>query len=136
MQFQPKSNRQRCCCEQHGKVHSHRLYRAAGKEKREPWNDRRRNNYHRRRARKEGTTTSGPVRRSEVAARDQWHCHLCAEPVNRHLVWPDPMSASLDHVVPLSRGGTHTPDNVRLAHLVCNTRKNNRLESERLAPTG
>ncbi|WP_158070491.1 HNH endonuclease [Streptomyces luteocolor] len=38
------------------------------------------------------------------------------------------MSPSLDHVIPLSRGGSHRRDNVQLAHLRCNLRKNNRFE--------
>jgi HNH endonuclease len=33
---------------------------------------------------------------------------------------PDPLSKSLDHLIPLSRGGTHEPANVSLAHLRCN----------------
>ena len=37
------------------------------------------------------------------------------------------MSASLDHIVPLSQGGTHTLGNVQLAHLVCNERKHDRI---------
>ena len=36
------------------------------------------------------------------------------------------MSPSLDHVVPLSLSGAHTPENVRLAHVRCNTAKGNR----------
>lgn len=33
------------------------------------------------------------------------------------------MSASLDHVVPLSKGGDHTRSNSVVAHLICNIRK-------------
>ena len=36
---------------------------------------------------------------------------------------------SIDHVYPLSRGGNHTWDNVRLAHHLCNTRKNDKVVS-------
>lgn len=36
------------------------------------------------------------------------------------------MSASLDHVVPLSLGGAHTPENTQASHLICNGRKGNR----------
>jgi hypothetical protein len=36
---------------------------------------------------------------------------------------PDRMSVSLDHVVPLSRGGSHSWENVRCAHLSCNVAK-------------
>ncbi len=34
---------------------------------------------------------------------------------------------SIDHIVPITRGGTHTWDNAQLAHLLCNTRKGNKV---------
>ena len=37
---------------------------------------------------------------------------------------------TIDHIVPLSRGGTHTIDNVVLACKSCNSRKSNRLLTE------
>jgi len=36
---------------------------------------------------------------------------------------PHPLSMSIDHIIPLSRGGTHEPDNVQLAHFICNSIK-------------
>jgi 5-methylcytosine-specific restriction endonuclease McrA len=33
----------------------------------------------------------------------------------------------MDHVIPLARGGEHTMDNVKLACLRCNIRKNDNL---------
>ena len=33
---------------------------------------------------------------------------------------------TIDHVVPLSLGGSHTPANVRAAHFMCNSRRSNR----------
>ena len=62
------------------------------------------------------------IDRSVVFERDGWMCGLCDEPVDRSLKWPDPRSVSLDHVVPISRGGTHTYDNVQCSHLDCNVR--------------
>jgi len=44
-------------------------------------------------------------------------------PVDAELRFPDPLSASLDHVLPLARGGRHTRENVRLTHLRCNVRR-------------
>lgn len=44
------------------------------------------------------------------------------------LVYPNPLSASLDHVVPLAWGGEHTAANVQLAHLKCNVAKGARSE--------
>jgi 5-methylcytosine-specific restriction endonuclease McrA len=33
------------------------------------------------------------------------------------------MGPTLDHIVPVSRGGAHTAANVQLAHSACNRRK-------------
>lgn len=66
------------------------------------------------------------VVRADIFARDNWICQLCGWFVLQEDTWPHPMSASLDHVVPLSRGGTHEPANVQLAHLRCNIRKGNK----------
>lgn len=58
-------------------------------------------------------------------------CHLCGEPIDMSLRFPHSMSATIDHVVPLSKGGTHTYDNIRPAHLSCNSRKGNDLGEDR-----
>lgn len=67
---------------------------------------------------------------SEIFERDGFVCGICDEPVDMGLKFPDSMSASLDHVIPLSRGGGHVRANVRLAHLGCNARKCARLDDE------
>ena len=36
---------------------------------------------------------------------------------------PNPLSASLDHIVSVAVGGLHTRANTQLAHLGCNSRK-------------
>lgn len=46
-----------------------------------------------------------------------------------------PDKATLEHVVPLSRGGLHDWENTRLACWQCNVRKNNKLTTEWTAPT-
>lgn len=56
----------------------------------------------------------------EVYERDDWMCQICGSEVDRAVLYPEPMSASLDHVVPLSKGGDHTRENTVLAHLRCN----------------
>ena len=78
--------------------------------------------HHRRRARK----NASPAERFshlEVFDRNDWRCGLCGESVSRDLRHPHPMSASLDHIVPLSKGGAHTRANSQCAHLTCNVRK-------------
>lgn len=64
-----------------------------------------------------------------VFARDGWVCQLCQRPVDEGLPWPHTESASLDHVVPLSRGGDHVRTNVQLAHLGCNIAKGATLDA-------
>lgn len=59
----------------------------------------------------------------EIYGRDGWLCGICGEAVDPAALHPDPLSASLDHVVPLSKGGDHTRENSVLAHLICNIRK-------------
>lgn len=75
--------------------------------------------------------TSEPIfhfKRVNIYERDNWTCQLCLKGVNPNLVFPDPMCASLDHVIPLSRGGSHKSSNVQLAHLRCNTSRGNKVE--------
>lgn len=112
-------------------MHWRRWARATGREKNPEWDERRRRNYERRRARKKSNGVVDDFTNLEVFERDNWFCGICGLKVDGTLAWPDPMSASLDHIVPLSRGGSHTLDNVQCAHLVCNTRKN-----DTVLPTG
>lgn len=90
------------------------------------------NGGHRRRARDHGVQYE-PVDRLAVFERDRWMCQLCGTKVDRSLVWPDPRSASLDHLVPISVGGAHTYANTACAHLECNLRKGTRAVGEQLA---
>lgn len=64
-----------------------------------------------------------PVNRIQIFERDKWICGLCDEFVDKSVSYPDPRSASLDHIVPLALGGDHTKENCQLAHLDCNIRK-------------
>lgn len=71
---------------------------------------------HVRRARIANAPEIRPVKRLEIAERDGWKCHICGKRVTKK-DW------SLDHLVPLSKGGSHTPENVALAHRRCNSRR-------------
>lgn len=66
----------------------------------------------------------------DVYDRDDWTCGLCRLPVDGGLPWPHPMSASVDHILPLSQGGSHMLANVQCAHLSCNSRKRDRIEGD------
>lgn len=114
----------------HGRCLKHykRWGRETGRIVREKtvWTEERKAAYHLRRARKKGAGSENVVP-LEVFDRDGWVCGVCGESVDRSLVYPDPGSASLDHVVPLSRGGAHTYENTQLAHLFCNVSKGDSL---------
>lgn len=58
-----------------------------------------------------------------VYERDGWVCGICGKPVDPTRQYPDPMSATLDHIVPIARGGIHSLGNLQVAHLECNSRK-------------
>ena len=57
----------------------------------------------------------------DIAERDGWRCGICGGAVSQERVWPDPLAASLDHIVRVSENGTNEPKNLRLAHYRCNS---------------
>ncbi len=60
--------------------------------------------------------------RLAIYESDEWTCWLCEESVDRALIGTrSPWRPSLDHVIPKSRGGSHNPANLRLAHVWCNS---------------
>ena len=59
------------------------------------------------------------------------NCHLCSEPIDlsaprstSHYRWKK--SLHIDHIIPISKGGSDTLENVRPAHGFCNVSKGNR----------
>lgn len=63
----------------------------------------------------------------DIFERDEWICHICNTLVDRNLRGDAWMRATLDHVIPLSKGGTHTFDNVKTSHWRCNMLKGDKL---------
>lgn len=63
------------------------------------------------------------VGRVDLAALWTGCCAICGEVMDPDLRHPDPMSKSVDHIVPLARGGSHSQQNLQYAHFVCNLRK-------------
>jgi len=55
-------------------------------------------------------------------------CGICGKPVDKSLPASDPMSATVDHIVPVSRGGDPSDiANLQLAHRCCNRAKSDKL---------
>ena len=50
-------------------------------------------------------------------------CVVCATAIDVTLAHPHPMSKSLEHVIPLARGGEHSYNNCAPSHLRCNISK-------------
>jgi len=73
----------------------------------------------RQRAKEEGIECDDTITLAGLYKRDHGICQICHKAVR-------PKEASIDHIHPISRGGTHTWDNVQLTHVKCNLRKSNK----------
>lgn len=55
-------------------------------------------------------------------------CGICGKPVNKELKFPDPMCATVDHIIPVNRNGDPVSlDNLQLAHRYCNRMKSDKM---------
>ena len=55
-------------------------------------------------------------------------CGICGRPVDFDKKFPDPWSATIDHIVPVIKGGDPTSlENLQLAHSYCNRQKSTKL---------
>jgi len=69
----------------------------------------------RRQALKRGATVRS-IDLEAIKARDRMRCCICGKKVTDK-------DFSLDHTVPVSLGGAHSQENLRVAHLYCNIRR-------------
>ena len=91
-------------------------------KKRPDWNK-----GHRRRARHYGCEYDPSVTLPKLIKRDGLRCAICGgicDPKDH--TWSryfGPKSPTIDHIIPLAKGGGHTWDNVQVAHAICNSTK-------------
>lgn len=71
-----------------------------------------------------------PIDHLSVFEAHGWVCSVCHGIIDRELRFPNPQAATLEHVIPLSRGGTHDLNNVAPAHAICNFDKGNLVPEE------
>lgn len=87
----------------------------------------------RRRARKATSEVDPTLTHEALRERDGDTCHYCGVLMDFEAgglgVW-NPRKASIEHVIPLSRGGAHTFENTVLACLECNIGKRDRTVEE------
>lgn len=89
---------------------------------------------HRHRAVKYGCEYDPSVTLKKLIKRDGLRCALCGEmcDLNDHS-WSEysgPMYPSIDHIIPMSKGGGHVWNNVQVAHLICNSIKSDKAVGE------
>ena len=74
-----------------------------------------------------GAQDGDRVMLAELLERDHATCSACHLPIDVDLAWPDPYSPSIDHTIPVSRGGQHSMANTTAMHLRCNISKGARM---------
>lgn len=62
------------------------------------------------------------AKRARLKAEGPHVCHICGQPIDPALTWPDPKSWSYDHEEPVALGG-HNLGPGQPAHLDCNRRR-------------
>ena len=59
-------------------------------------------------------------------------CALCGKPIDKSLRFPNPLSPSIDHIIPIAKGGHPAAlENLQLTHLKCNQTKATKLVYEK-----
>ena len=66
---------------------------------------------------------SSRIKRRQIREIGYLRCHICGREIDPDRRFPDPMSWSVDHVVPIAQGGADHDDNCDGAHLRCNQAK-------------
>lgn len=74
------------------------------------------------------------------ASRRNWHrrvarvyeqhgyvCWICRDPIDPQIPWPHSRAKTVDHVIPRSKGGGSSVENLRPAHHGCNTTRGDQL---------
>lgn len=100
-------------------VAKHSGHRQSTPAQREYW----RRQKQRRKARKM-LVIQQPYTEQEIFERDRWKCGICGKRVSAKKVAPHPKSPTIDHVIPLTKGGADAPYNVQCGHYQCNVVKN------------
>lgn len=90
---------------------------------------------HRYRARKYGCEYDSSVNLKKLIKRDGLRCAICGEMCDPtdHGWTKDfgPLYPTIDHIIPMAKGGGHTWDNVQVAHAICNSYKSDKEEGVR-----
>ena len=87
---------------------------------------------HRHRAHKYGCDYDSSVTLPKLIKLKGLRCGICGGMCNPKdhawTIYMGPTSPTIDHIVPMSKGGGHTWDNVQVAHAICNSYKCDHVE--------
>lgn len=79
---------------------------------------------------RDGTHQAAFERNRKKILLTQDVCGICGRPVDKSLKFPHPMSPTVDHIIPIDRGGHPSAiENLQLAHFACNRQKSDKLSS-------
>jgi hypothetical protein len=118
-EFEMKRSNSRCCSTKCSKKYFYR-----------------KNNIDRHKKMKKNGKVNYRISKTKLIRKDNGICQLCGKPVDKndyhrtdegHFITGDNYP-SIDHIIPVAKGGTHTWDNVQLAHFRCNSLKSDSLE--------
>lgn len=77
---------------------------------------------------KDGTHRGAFERNKKKIYATQTVCGICGKPVDFSIKYPHPLSACIDHIIPVSKGGHPSDiDNLQLAHFTCNRQKSDKI---------
>lgn len=75
-----------------------------------------------------GTHRGAFERNKKIIYATQTVCGICGKLVDFTVKYPNPLSACIDHIIPISKGGHPSDiDNLQLAHFACNRAKSDKL---------
>lgn len=94
-----------------------------------------RRNQRRAREAREWGTASETFSDKSIFERDGYLCCVCGMPVRTDVRPCHYQAATIDHIIPLSRGGSNMRGNIQTVHFICNSIKSNRLPSEMVRVT-
>jgi hypothetical protein len=60
-------------------------------------------------------------KRNQIGERDNWVCGICGCDVDSELsIYESDQAASIDHIIPRSKGGSNKDENLQITHWDCN----------------